>query len=122
MADSSEPTSRESTSGGRRVAPHRQDHGGSEPGDSNGRRLAAVDVIRSAGRQFREIAGMEPQSVTALEAREDGWMVEFEVTELERIPPSTSVLASYQLELSSGGEVRSYRRVRRYQRNQVDEA
>ncbi len=55
-------------------------------------------------------------------AREgEGWRLSYEVVELERIPVTTSVLASYDLLLDGDGTVREFERTRRYFRNQADE-
>ncbi len=43
-----------------------------------------------------------------------------EVVELERIPETTSVLASYHVVLDQEGQLVSYQRGRRYRRAQVD--
>ena len=41
--------------------------------------------------------------------------------ELERIPPSTDVLASYEVALDGDGNLLGYERTRRYVRSQADE-
>jgi hypothetical protein len=40
---------------------------------------------------------------------------------LERIPPTTSVLASYEVHADRKGELLGFRRVRRYHRNQTED-
>jgi len=51
-----------------------------------------------------------------VEPSEDGWYVGVEVIEDRRIPSSTDILATYEVEIDENGELLSYRRVRRYSR------
>jgi len=89
---------------------------------SGKRRRTPAQIARAAARQLSEIMGVAPQSVSGLARTDDGWLVTVEVVELERIPASTSVMASYQVELDSDGELLSYHRDRRYYRNQAGDA
>jgi hypothetical protein len=63
-----------------------------------------------------DLTGKPAESVTGLERADDGWTVEVEVLELERIPSTTDVLATYQVSLDDDGELLGCRRVRRYLR------
>ena len=45
-----------------------------------------------------------------------GWRVAVEVLELERIPSTTDVMATYEVRLDDEGELQGYRRVHRYLR------
>jgi hypothetical protein len=74
----------------------------------------------TAREQLRELHGKEPESVTSLERIGDGWRVTFEVLEVERIPSSTDVLATYVVELDDDAQLLSFERVRRYARAQAD--
>ena len=88
---------------------------------SNGR-VTAAQVVRHAARQMQELTMQRVEGVRGVRRDDDGgWEVIVEVLELERIPNSTDVLGSYVLLLEESGEVREYRRVRRYHRNQVEE-
>jgi len=77
-------------------------------------------VVERAREQLRDLQGRDPESVTALERIESGWRVTCEVVELERIPNSTDVLATYVVELDGDGELLQYERIRRYYRSQAD--
>jgi hypothetical protein len=85
---------------------------------------ASPRTVRSmtdtAREQLRELHGKEPESVTSLERIGDGWRVTFEVLEVERIPSSTDVLATYVVELDDDAQLLSFERVRRYARAQAD--
>lgn len=52
---------------------------------------------------------------------DDGWCVVVDVLELPRIPDTTSLLASYEVQLDQDGELMEYCRVRRYRRGSADE-
>jgi hypothetical protein len=81
------------------------------PPRQSGARLAG-----SAREAVEELTGRTPESVTALERSEDGWRVAVEVLELERIPSTTDVMATYEVSLDERGELQGYRRVHRYLR------
>jgi hypothetical protein len=76
--------------------------------------------MRSASEQLTELLGRAPESVSALRPVDEGWEAQVEVLELERIPETSSVMASYQVVLDPAGNVLAYERGRRYTRAQVD--
>ncbi|MFE6666167.1 gas vesicle protein [Streptomyces sp. NPDC057697] len=84
------------------------------------RRVSAPQAMRYAAEQLQELLGRGPESVSALKPTEDGWQADVEVLELERVPGTTSVMASYRVLLDKGGELVSYERTRRYTRGQID--
>jgi len=47
--------------------------------------------------------------------------VTVEVVELERVPRSTDIVASYDVEVDADGELVGYERINRYYRNQPGE-
>ncbi len=52
---------------------------------------------------------------------EDGWRVHVDVLEVARIPDTTSLLATYEVDLDGRGELLQYRRIRRYRRGSADD-
>ncbi|MFB6876770.1 gas vesicle protein [Streptomyces sp. NPDC056323] len=84
------------------------------------RRVSAPRAMRYAAEQLQELLGRAPESVSALKPTEDGWQADVEVLELERIPGTTSVMASYRVTLDEEGELLAYERTRRYTRAQID--
>ncbi|WP_030759548.1 gas vesicle protein [Streptomyces sp. NRRL F-2664] len=80
----------------------------------------AAAAMRMAAQQLSELLGRRPESVSALRPTEDGWEAQVEVVELERIPDTTSVLASYKVAMDEEGELISYERTRRYSRGMID--
>ncbi|MFD8480520.1 gas vesicle protein [Kitasatospora sp. NPDC059673] len=90
------------------------------PRHAVGRPVSARRAMRNASEQLAELLGRAPESVSALKPTEEGWQADVEVVELERIPETTSVLASYRVALDKAGELQSYERIRRYTRGQID--
>ncbi|WP_328436044.1 gas vesicle protein GvpO [Streptomyces sp. NBC_00425] len=100
----------------RRRSP-RRGRGGDDVADD---RPGPMDVLRQARAQLAELTGMSAESVSSFEQTEDGWSLEIEVMELARVPDTMSLMASYQVDLDSGGQLTGYRRVRRYERGRAD--
>lgn len=84
------------------------------------KRPGPMEVLRQARGQLAELTGMEAESVSSFEQTEEGWALEVEVLELERVPDTMSLMASYQVELDPDGQLTGYRRVRRYERGRAD--
>ncbi|MFC9294032.1 gas vesicle protein [Streptomyces sp. NPDC057011] len=95
--------------------PARPAASGRRPGASG-----AAAAMRAAAGQLAELLGRHPDSVSSLKPTEDGWEAQVEVVELERIPDTTSVMASYRVALDEEGELISYERTRRYTRGMID--
>lgn len=51
----------------------------------------------------------------------DGWIVNVDVLEVARIPDTTSLLATYEVELDPAGDLLQYRRIARYRRGAQDQ-
>jgi hypothetical protein len=91
-------------------------------GSSNGRVLSGPQAVRHAREQIEELLGRPTDTISSFAPDEDnGWVVRVEVVELERIPPSTSMLATYEAHLDNGGDLVELKRLRRYSRNQADQ-
>jgi hypothetical protein len=77
--------------------------------------LPALKVARSAAEQLAQLTGREPECVIGIESLDHtGWRVDLEVVESRRIPDSTDVLAIYEVEVDTSGELVGYHRSRRY--------
>ncbi|MFE7393381.1 gas vesicle protein [Streptomyces sp. NPDC057582] len=84
------------------------------------RRVSAPRAMRYATEQLQELLGRAPESVSAVKPTEDGWQADVEVLELERVPTTTSVMATYRVTLDEEGELVAYERTHRYTRGQMD--
>jgi uncharacterized protein YhdP len=85
-------------------------------------KLSPVQIARAAAEQLSEISGVDADSISGLERTEDGWLVRVEVVEVQRIPDSTSVMASYHVMVDGDGTLQSYHREHRYYRNQAGDS
>jgi hypothetical protein len=52
----------------------------------------------------------------------DGWSVLVDVVELERVPMTTSVMATYRVDVDTAGDLCGYERLRRFSRGSVDQS
>ncbi|WP_078606409.1 gas vesicle protein GvpO [Streptomyces violaceorubidus] len=100
--------------------PHTSQKSQSSQSSQEPRRPKPMEVLREARAQLAELTGMTAESVSSFERTEDGWVLEVEVLELERVPDTMSLMASYQVELDAEGQLTGYRRVRRYERGRAD--
>jgi hypothetical protein len=87
---------------------------------SNGRR-SALELTQLAKESVEALTGFPPESVSGLEHEDDKWRVEVDVLELERVPSTTDVIATYVVELDERGELLGYRRARRFVRGAAEE-
>ncbi|SCF92757.1 gas vesicle protein [Streptomyces sp. Cmuel-A718b] len=88
--------------------------------ERDGKRVDVPTAMRKASAQLTELLQCEPGSVSAVKATDDGWSADVEVVELERVPDTMSVMASYRVQLDPQGTLLSYERLRRYARGQID--
>ncbi|MFG2433443.1 gas vesicle protein [Streptomyces sp. NPDC048508] len=109
-----EPPKRRSGGAGstRRRTPHDRDR---EPGSGG-----AAQVMHAAAEQLGSLIGTPPESVSAIKPTDDGWEADVEVLELDRIPETTSVMATYRVTLNAEGDLMAYERTHRYTRGQID--
>lgn len=93
--------------------------------DGNGgsaaeKRIDVSTAMRRASDQLAELLRCEPGAVSALRATDEGWRADVEVVELERVPDTMSVMASYRVELDADGRLVAYERRHRYARGRID--
>jgi hypothetical protein len=84
------------------------------------RSFGPMQAAQAGLRQITDLTGREVQGVVSLEPAEGGWVVGIEVVEDRRIPSSTDVLALYEAEIDSDGQLLAYSRKRRYPRGKSD--
>jgi hypothetical protein len=108
------------------VPPEAADAGGS--GDKTDEQAERDDEDHSAARLARrataQLAGLTdrtPDGILGMEKTDNGWKMTIAVVEVPRIPSTTDVLASYEVELDEDGDVRGYRAIRRYVRSQRED-
>lgn len=69
---------------------------------------------------LQELSGSDVESVSAIDRTRDGFRITLEAVEVRRIPESTDVLATYDVEVDGDGDLVRYERRRRYSRAQSD--
>jgi hypothetical protein len=79
-------------------------------------------AVRRAVTDFAVFVQQEPERISGIRRSDDGWSVLVDVLELERVPATTSVLATYRVDLDSEGEIRGYERLRRFTRATTDQS
>jgi hypothetical protein len=89
--------------------------------DGRDGRLSARDLTIAARETIQDLTGYPPEAVSGLQWDGDSWLVTVDVLELERIPSTTDVLATYVVQLDDGGELLGYKRTRRFVRGQAEE-
>ncbi|MDO0937512.1 gas vesicle protein [Streptomyces sp. DG2A-72] len=82
--------------------------------------MSAPQAMRGAVVQLAELLGTTPEAVSALRPAQDGWTADVEVVELERVPDTMTVMATYRVTLDLQGQLLGYERIRRYARGQLD--
>ena len=84
-------------------------------------RLSARDLTLAAKATVADLTGYEPESVSALQWDGETWLVTVDVCELERVPSTTDVLATYIVQLDDRGGLLGYKRDRRYLRGEAEQ-
>jgi hypothetical protein len=94
----------------------RQEDEQQAPAARQGEARATVDRAKE---QLESLIERPVESVSSLERTHNGWVVALEVVEVSRIPETTDILASYELELDNSLDLVRYQQVRRYHRAQA---
>jgi hypothetical protein len=85
---------------------------------------ASPDAVRSHVREakslLRELLGFDAESVSSVHRTTSGWKVGLVVVEVRRIPDSTDILATYEVQFDEDGRVLGIERTRRYHRSEAD--
>jgi len=83
-------------------------------------KVSARELTLAAKATVKDLTSFEPETVSGLQWDGETWLVSVEVCELERIPNTTDVLASYVVQLDDGGGLLGYKRERRYLRGEAE--
>ncbi len=82
--------------------------------------MSGPEAVKRARHHVRGMTGKDAESVVGLEHTDDGWTVLVDVVELERVPNTTDVLATYEVTLDDDGELSGCRRLHRYVRGSTE--
>jgi hypothetical protein len=97
-----------------------RDDDGDRSGSGSSHR-GLMDAARAALREFVELTGLTPERISGARPEKDGWSFLLDVTELDRIPASSSVMATYRVDADQRGHVIQYERLRRFHRSATDQ-
>jgi hypothetical protein len=89
--------------------------------DRSDGRLSARDLTIAARETIQDLTGYPPEAVSGLQWDGESWLVTVDVLELERIPSTTDLLATYVVQLDDSGELLGYKRIKRFVRGQAEE-
>jgi hypothetical protein len=84
-------------------------------------RMSARDLTLTAKRTVQDLTGYAPESVSGFQWDGEAWLVTVDVCELERVPNTTDVMATYVVQLDDRGGLLGYKRERRFQRGAAEE-
>ena len=104
-----------------KAAKTRDQEEGDRPQRGSSSGISGARAAAMARQQIEEMLNRPCESVSGLSRKPDGWTITLEVVELERVPPTTDILATYRVQLNPEGELMGYERVSRYYRNQAGE-
>ena len=93
----------------------------SQTEDKRKPRSPVNDAIRIASEYVTQLTGRTPDAVSGVSRSDEGWTVTVEVVELNRIPSSTDLIASYEVLIDDDGELVDFRRGRRFMRSQASQ-
>jgi hypothetical protein len=82
--------------------------------------MTALARVKKARKQFADLTGNEPVSVSGLAHVDGGWELRVDVVEVRRIPDTASLLATYRVSTDDAGDVSGYERIRRFNRGDAD--
>lgn len=114
-----ETTHKGADSGARKTSAPRRKAQQKAESDPRTKARGGMALAAEAARQLQQLTGQEVEGITGLHRGDDGWTVEVDVLELRRVPTTTDVLATYEVEVDEDGELMGYRRRHRYVRGEV---
>jgi hypothetical protein len=88
--------------------------------DGSGPDVPIGDVAGRVLEQLAALTGRKPDGVAAIRRTDDGWRLLVDITDVERVPATTNVMATLEVDASTQGDVVSYERVRRFYRNAAE--
>lgn len=78
------------------------------------------EVLDRIKEELHDVTGLTVERASGLQRDDDGnWQAQVEVVEVSRVPPSTDVLAIYEVQADARGSLTSFDRVQRYRRSEA---
>lgn len=88
--------------------------------ESDSKRVGIERVGERVMNSLAKLVGCSTEGVTGFRRTDDGWVLTVEVLEVERVPETTDVMASYEVETDRDGGIVSFDRRRRYLRAETE--
>lgn len=89
------------------------------PSGSSARAPGLRQVMARIREEFEAVTGMPIERAAGLMKVEDEWRAHIDVVEVERVPRSTDVIATYEVTAAADGELLSFDRVARFRRSEA---
>ena len=84
--------------------------------------MVTRQLLQVAREQVADVTGREVEGISGLHRNgDDTWIVSVDVLELQRVPSTMDLLATYEVTLSDDGDVLGFERRRRFHRSAVDD-
>ena len=90
-----------------------------QPREGDQLKLSARGAIEALRDSFSDVTGMKVEAVTGLSPDESGWKARLQVLEMQRIPPSSDVVAVYDVAIDGSGELVSFDQAARGRRDSL---
>jgi Gas vesicle synthesis protein GvpO len=92
----------------------------SESRDGSSESISAGELAMIARDTVASLTGFPAESVSGLQWEGDKWLVTVDVCELERVPSTTDVMATYAVQLDERGGILGYKRTHRFIRGHAE--
>ena len=76
-------------------------------------------IAQRAKEQITELTGKRVDTISSFTKDDQGWQVAVELVEMKRLPESSDMLATYEVHLDAEGHLLTYKRTRRYRRDET---
>ena len=73
---------------------------------------ALPSIVTRTAAVLSDVTGLKPVEVTGIAPDDQGWRLQVELLELAKIPPSSDVIAEYEVMVDCEGGLRSFQKMR----------
>ncbi len=74
------------------------------------KKLDIKEISKTAHSMTESLLNKKPEGITSVSGGDDGWKVNVEVLERKAVPDTQDILSTYELKLTSEGELTGYKR------------
>ncbi|MBA3063443.1 MAG: hypothetical protein FP833_10915 [Atribacteria sp.] len=84
--------------------------------------LSIGEVIEKVRSELNKLTGLDIESTVAAARDAEGWLVSVEVVEKHSIPDGMDILATYETDLASDGDMLEFKRAKMRKRIETENA